>query len=151
MVGRPRILTDEQRIINRKAIVKRNNAKRRLEHPEEHNAWERANYAKRKKEQPEWYLWKNSKGRANRAGIEHTIEIEDIVIPNLCPILQIPLFCSKGQPSPNSPTLDRIDNTKGYIPGNISVISHRANSNKGSMSITDVERLLNYMKRLPYE
>lgn len=97
------------------------------------------NYAK--------YLLKTSRSRAKRAGLEHALSLEDIIVPALCPILQIEIKpATGGKAMPYSPSLDRIDNTKGYIPGNVRVISHRANSNKGSMTVEEVERLLRYMK-----
>lgn len=78
-----------------------------------------------------------------RKGLEFNIEISDIVIPNICPILRIKLgrFDRKTAPS-----LDRIDNTRGYIKGNVRVISNRANVMKGDMSLEDIERLSAYAK-----
>lgn len=93
------------------------------------------------------YLLKTSKARAKKSGIEHSITIEDIVIPTYCPILLLPLQPSTGgSASPNSPSLDRVDNSLGYVPGNVRVISHRANSNKGSMTIEEIERMYLYAK-----
>ena len=80
-------------------------------------------------------LWK-SKERAIKEGIEHTITIDDIIIPKLCPYLNIPLTHSlgEGQLDTNS-SLDRIDNHKGYIPGNVQVISRLANTMKNAATM----------------
>ena len=60
-----------------------------------------------------------------------TITIEDIHIPDKCPYLQQP-FDFTGKGSPWTPTLDRIDSTKGYIKGNIQVLSWKANAMKSN-------------------
>lgn len=65
----------------------------------------------------------NSKKR----GLEFNLTLKDIVIPDTCPLLGIKLKKGQGKICPASPTLDRIDSTKGYVPGNVWVISHRAN------------------------
>ena len=71
-----------------------------------------------------------------------TITVADIVIPAVCPILGIPLVMrSGGKPRADAPTLDRIDNSQGYIPGNVRVISARANRLKSDMTY-DEARLL---------
>ena len=59
------------------------------------------------------YLWKSAKNRAKQRGEDFSIELKDIIVPDKCPILGIPL--------------DRIDSSKGYVKGNIWVISLRAN------------------------
>jgi len=66
------------------------------------------------------------------------------MIPDVCPILLVPL---EKYNKNRAPSLDRIDNSKGYIKGNVRVISNRANIMKGDMSLEDIERLLAYTKR----
>lgn len=51
------------------------------------------------------------------------------MVPKRCPILGIPLVFSSSQ-LPQSPSLDRIDNRLGYVPGNVQVVSWRANELK---------------------
>ncbi len=51
-----------------------------------------------------------------------------------------------GKPKANSPTIDRVDNTKGYIPGNVAVISYRANCLKRDSSLDELIKLVDYVK-----
>lgn len=82
---------------------------------------------------PEANMLDRSKSRAKKKGFEHTISITDIHIPDICPLLGIPLFPgTNGKVGPNSPTLDRIDSSKGYTPDNIWVISYKANTIKSN-------------------
>ena len=85
-------------------------------------------------ESAEVRMWRRAKNRAKVRGQEFLLGKEDIDIPTTCPILGVPLEVHKGKPggSPNSPALDRVDNTKGYIKGNIMVTSHLANMMKSS-------------------
>lgn len=53
------------------------------------------------------------------------INLQDIIIPKYCPILNIPLFFSK-KVSNNTPSLDRIDKSKDYSIDNLYVISLKA-------------------------
>ena len=94
------------------------------------------------------YLWKKAKHRANKNGIEFSIEEQDVIIPDVCPILGIPLFVSTSLWSNNSPSLDRIDNTKGYVSGNIAVISFLANSFKSDHDLEEMERMSERMEYL---
>jgi hypothetical protein len=90
-----------------------------------------------------------SKSRAKRKGFEHNITLEDIQIPDKCPLLGIQL--SKGSVSvqESSPTLDRIDSSKGYIKGNVWVISYKANTIKSNATpeelLTIATRLTNFI------
>ncbi len=90
------------------------------------------------KRSPKDKLFQAAKGRAKRFGIDFSIATDDFEIPSVCPVLGIPLFQDVGGGSAggsnnwNAPTLDRIDNCKGYIKGNICVISRKANTLKGN-------------------
>jgi hypothetical protein len=92
-------------------------------------------------------LWL-SRGRAKKKGIQFDIDVSDIVIPNICPVLGIPIYkdISSNRGMDNSPSLDRIDNSKGYVKGNVMVISFRANKLKGDASIDELKKILVYME-----
>ena len=92
---------------------------------------------------PERALLDGAKQRAKRRNQKFSITVEDIIIPEVCPILLVSL---KKYDKNWAPSLDRVDNTEGYEKGNVRVISKRANSLKGDMSIEDIERLLAYAK-----
>ena len=97
---------------------------------------------------PERKLLKGARDRSLRNKREFNLTIEDIVIPEYCPILGLKLKGSEGTPNSASPTLDRIDNSKGYTKDNVAVISHKANSHKENLTIEQVENLLKYMKKV---
>lgn len=79
----------------------------------------------------------NAKSRARRDKRDFALTLDDIVIPRKCPILGIELKAEVGSgrdsnPAENDhvPQLDRIDSSKGYVPGNVCVISSKANIQK---------------------
>ena len=81
---------------------------------------------------PEWKMHQRAKMRCKDTGREFNIEVSDIVIPDICPVLGIELNMNSGRSGAyrNSPSLDRIDNSKGYTKDNIQVISQLANAMK---------------------
>ena len=74
-------------------------------------------------------IYRNVRKRAKKRGMEFSITYEDLVVPDVCPIFGEPLVMD-GTGGNFAPSLDRIDNTKGYIPGNVQVISLLANCMK---------------------
>ncbi len=87
-----------------------------------------------------------AKRRAKKKGIEFSITIEDLHLPNRCPILGIELNHNiGGVAQPNSPSIDRIDPHIGYVKGNVAIISVRANTLKSNMTVDIAARLLAYM------
>lgn len=85
------------------------------------------------------------KKRAKSRNLPFDIEVNDIVIPNVCPILGIPLKWGGHANSPNLPSLDRIDNTKGYVKGNIHIISLRANNIKRDSNVEEMYKIYAYI------
>ena len=85
-----------------------------------------------KSEVPEKKMLRRAQSRAKERGHEFNLELSDIHIPTHCPVLGIELVVHKGRSggNPNSPALDRIDNNKGYVKGNVMVVSHLANMMK---------------------
>lgn len=78
--------------------------------------------------------------RARKLGIPCTISLADVVIPDVCPVLGVPFTKGEKKPVASSPTLDRIDNSKGYEPGNVMVICYLANTMKNAATFTELKR-----------
>lgn len=93
----------------------------------------------------------HARKRAKEKKLDFNIELLDITIPEICPLLNIPIYVSDVKLGPNSPSLDRIDNTKGYIKGNIIVVSFRANSLKKDACLKELELLVNNLRRVLYK
>lgn len=84
--------------------------------------------------------------RALELNLEFDLREEDIVIPDICPVLGIPLVIGRGRATDASPSIDRMDPTKGYTRGNICVISWKANRLKSNATLDDMEKVLTYMR-----
>jgi hypothetical protein len=84
-------------------------------------------------------LFQQAQHRAKTKGIAFDIEVSDIVIPKICPILGLPLKKSVDGNRDLSPSLDRIDNSKGYIKGNVITISRLANTMKNDSSADELK------------
>lgn len=91
----------------------------------------------------------NSKNRSKKKGLEHTLVWKDLIVPARCPYLGVPLFSGKGKTGPinNSPTIDRIDNSKGYTKENTIICSYKANKMKNDLTLQEAEKVLAYMER----
>lgn len=92
-------------------------------------------------------LLSSCKHRATRQGLDFNLSIEDIVIPEFCPVLRIPLYSSSQQRTDNTPTVDRIDNSKGYTKDNIVVCSWRANKLKSDASILELKMIHDFVEK----
>lgn len=91
-----------------------------------------------------------ARARARKIGLEATLRPSDIHWPTHCPVLGIELYypthVGRGDDSkrPDKPSLDRWDNTKGYIPGNVFVISFRANVLKSNATAAELMAVAKY-------
>lgn len=87
-------------------------------------------------------MWAMAKIRAKRKGLRFDITIHDIVIPETCPMLRIPLIRATGKLNDNSPTLDRHEAEKGYVQGNVRVISYKANRAKNNLTLDEMKLMV---------
>lgn len=87
-----------------------------------------------------------AKNRANKQGVPFDLEPEDIVFPDYCPVLGIRLRFTRGGRTNNTPSIDRIIPEKGYVKGNIMVISWRANRLKNDATLEELKKLVEYME-----
>lgn len=90
-------------------------------------------------------MFSYAKRRARDRGCEFTLKREDVTIPTHCPALGVEIDLT-GEISANKPSLDRIDNTKGYTKENIQVISFRANRLKADASVEELQAIIAYMR-----
>lgn len=74
--------------------------------------------------------------KAKKLGIEFNMLPEDIQIPAVCPFTRLPFIF--GKYNPQSPSVDRIKPDRGYVRGNVRVISLRANIAKSDVTDPDV-------------
>lgn len=83
-------------------------------------------------------VWSGARARAKEKGLEFSIRREDFLIPEFCPAIGIPLDWSDRN---HTPSLDRIDNTKGYVFGNVVVVSSKANTTKRDLTVEELKRM----------
>jgi hypothetical protein len=98
---------------------------------------------------PRVYMLYRTKARAKRCGLDFDLTPDDIAIPEFCPALGIKLVVrdvGKKGPQAGSPSLDRIDPTRGYVRGNVCVVSTRANTLKNDATTDELEAVLAYMR-----
>lgn len=103
-----------------------------------------ARVAEMRRTDPVRNMLTNVKHRARKSGIPFALSVADIEIPTHCPVLGIPLVPSFGRgrgSHDDIPTLDRFDPDVGYVPGNVSVISSRANRLKSDATPAELKRL----------
>lgn len=95
---------------------------------------------------PELEIYNRIKSKAKRLNIPFDISIEDIIIPDKCPIFNTPFVF--GIKHIHNASLDRIDPSKGYTKGNIDVISVRANSIKNDATPDELRQVADYVDQL---
>lgn len=108
-----------------------NNNKNKInEYSRRHDASLRENQIK--------YLLQRSAKNAKAANLEFSLSEKDLIIPEVCPLLGLKLdFHSKNRDY--LPSVDRINSSKGYIPGNVMVMSMLANRMKNSATIEQLK------------
>lgn len=106
---------------------------------EAYKAWEESNHDQR----PVKWLLKAARRRARASGILFDITEADVTYPidGICPVFNVPMV----RRTPYAPSLDRLDNSKGYIRGNVAIISWRANHLKSDGNLSEHRQLTEWM------
>ena len=86
----------------------------------------------------EYRMFQRVKTRAKRKGMEFSLKFTDIVVPDVCPVFGTPLKPGTHKDYDFSPSLDRLDNSKGYIKENVWVISKKANMIKNNSTLPEL-------------
>ncbi len=131
--------------VNKKSILAARNSEANLA---KHHQWEKTYYT----DHPEKLLVKFARKRAKDNGVPFNITAEDIrycfPADGCCPITKQPFERGNGKVGPRSMSLDRIIPELGYVPGNIAVISHLANTIKQNCTDPEVfRRIADYLER----
>lgn len=92
---------------------------------------------------PKKYLLQHAKSRAKLLGLDCNITEEDIVIPEICPVLETPFEYGTR----SSMSVDRIDPNIGYVKGNVQVISWKANAMKQNASKEELRKFANWINQ----
>jgi len=96
----------------------------------------------------EYKMLARAKSRAKKNNLAFNIELDDIVIPERCPLLGIKIESTEVRNSPNNPSLDKIIPEKGYTKDNVWVISNRANTLKNDATLTELKTLVENLEAL---
>jgi hypothetical protein len=97
---------------------------------------------------PKYSMWSGAKTRAKKLRVPFNLDLDDIEIPQECPLLGIKLERGERCQQPFSPSLDRIIPELGYVKGNVMVISYRANAIKNDASVEELQRLTDNLTKI---
>lgn len=140
--------------------VRRRNKEWREKNKDTLREYEKSDFRKQKNK--EWrehkrsedrfrFVWYAAKRRAKTAGVPFTISKQDIIdtfpLDGKCPMLGIQLQFNNKISQDDSPSLDRIIPELGYIPGNIQLISHRANRIKNDATLQELKMIVAFFDR----
>lgn len=89
-----------------------------------------------------WHL----KAKCKQDNIPFNLTLDDLTIPEYCPILGTKLEFGERKQTGTSPSVDRIDPSKGYVKGNVWVISLKANRMKSDATIEELRKFADWVK-----
>ena len=101
----------------------------------------------RQKQGRKYRMLQSARHRAKEKGWDYNLDLDDIEIPDRCPVLDIPIEKNPRQ-LPTSASLHRLDPEKGYIKGSVMVISWRANDLLKNATVDELEKLLEFTFKL---
>lgn len=97
-------------------------------------------------------VFRGIRTRARRLGVPFDLELEDITNYDTCPIFGFKLERGGHQEKNNSPSVDKIIPSKGYVKGNIQIISNKANAMKSDATPEELRMFAKWvLKTFPEE
>ena len=103
---------------------------------------------KRRRDDPAYRMYHGAKQRAIKNKLAFDLDQDYIrnLIPTHCPVLGIPLINGTNIFHDNSLSLDKIIPSKGYVKGNVCVISDRANRIKRDATLDELKKIVYYLE-----
>jgi hypothetical protein len=98
------------------------------------------------KKSQEYRILAAAKHRAKKHNLPFNLDLSDIKIPDICPVLGFPIKRDNRVFRFNSPTVDRIIPNLGYVKGNVAVISFRANRIKIDATVEELEQVVQWLR-----
>lgn len=96
-------------------------------------------------------LLRVARSRAKKKGIEFSITKADLPMPGKCPCCDGRIAMRSGPtksgPTPESPSIDRMDSTLGYVAGNVAIICWRCNELKRDASLDELKRIVSWIEK----
>lgn len=88
-----------------------------------------------------------SKKHNNNEKYEWDIEFGDLTFPTHCPVfgMELDYFCENAWKD-NSPSFDRVDSSKGYVKGNVVIMSWKANRIKNNGTADEHQKIADFMR-----
>lgn len=99
------------------------------------------------KEGKQQYLVTSKKSFSKRNNLEYDLTVGGLEWPDICPVFGIELnYGADIMARENSPSIDRLDSTKGYTNSNCRVISFKANQIKSNGTAEEHRKIAEYME-----
>lgn len=128
---------------NKHELLNRQRIKRKTKEYKEKNNIRMKEY---RKNNPVKQLIMWAKSKCKKRKIPFNLGDNDLVFTGKCAIFGTELVIS-GDNLDNSPTLDRINPSLGYVRGNVQIVSHLANRIKSSATLDQLEQIVMYVKK----
>jgi hypothetical protein len=94
-----------------------------------------------------YYMWTAAKRRAKAEGLTFSLAPQDVSVPRVCPVLGIELQTGNHTATHNSPSLDRLIPSLGYVKGNVNVISYKANTIKSDATLEELQKVTKWFSK----
>lgn len=98
--------------------------------------------------QHEKYIYYRLKSRCRINKIPFNLDLEDIVIPDVCPVFGTKFIVGDYN---LTASVDRITPSLGYVKGNIRIISNKANRIRNNVTSDDLITVANWLKKFSKE